>query len=108
MTMTDAERQARYRARQRERAGEPVEAAVERERQAIFADWIDQLQGDDSPESVAVIRDVAARPARTGEAFRDWLIGLLNRDIEDEIAVARRERARAKKARRRAPGISPA
>ncbi|MCJ2077885.1 hypothetical protein MKK68_19935 [Methylobacterium sp. E-016] len=53
MAMTDAERQARYRAKLRERAAAPIEAMGERERQAIFADWIDQMQHDNGPEAIA-------------------------------------------------------
>jgi len=90
MAMTSAERQAAYRARLRSRAPETLEAGIERERQTILTEWASELDAEDNPEAAALVRDVAAQPARTGERFSDWLSRLLVRDIEDDISRARK------------------
>ena len=108
MGMTSAERQARYRARVKARAGETAEAMVERVRQSIMADWIADTRRDgsyrdaeDVEREVAFLGRVAARPLWHREGFTEWLENTLQAEVQHDVSAARKAEKRDASVRRR-------
>jgi hypothetical protein len=106
MTMTNAERQARYRARQAGRRNVTPEDAIAAQCRALAADFVrdvlDQAPYRDEEDvavSVALVRDVTGRPPWPEGQFASWLEGILVREIEVQISEAHRAQ---RKRRRRA------
>ncbi len=105
MAKTAAERQAVYRQRLRNRLVTPEEAIAAR-CHVLAADFVQDAldqsayrDAEDVSATVALVRNVTARPLWPEGGFAAWLDGILVHEIETQISEAHRSQ---RKRRRRA------
>ena len=91
MAKSNAERQAAYRERLRQRRNVTTEEAVEAVRRKVAADFVKEA---DAPDHAARLRDVTAQPLWADGEFSSWLEGMLTRETEEQIRRTQRSRDR--------------
>lgn len=95
MAMSAAERQARYRERQKASRYVTAEDAIEAARCRLVVEFVDEAR---DAEHAAFLRDVTAQPLWQPGGFADWLDAVLVREIEDQIGRAYKARSKRRRA----------